>query len=112
MLYLSGFLNHCNGAEGTLDSGDLLQVQARSSGKGGTRVNPGTHCTLETNKQTYALYLQRDAKALKLPPLLYMLPFVKLCALVFFYAYFLVNLVPFNYEFHGKHENARVSIEM
>ena len=32
---LSGFLNHCNGAEGTHDFGDLLQIRTHSSGKGG-----------------------------------------------------------------------------
>ena len=37
---LSGFLNHCNGAEGTLDSGDLLQIQTLLSGKGGNRGKP------------------------------------------------------------------------
>ena len=28
-----------------------LQIRTRPSGKGGTRANPGTHPTLETNKQ-------------------------------------------------------------
>jgi hypothetical protein len=52
---LSGFLKHCNGAEGTLNSGDLLQIQTRSSGKGGKRRKPSTHPTLETNKSTHCL---------------------------------------------------------
>ena len=39
---LSGFLNHCNGAEGTLDFGDLLQIRTRLSGKGGNPWNKQT----------------------------------------------------------------------
>ena len=33
---LSGFLNHCKGAEGTHNFGDLLQIRTCLSGKGGT----------------------------------------------------------------------------
>ena len=47
---LSGFPNHCNGAEGTLNSGDFLQIRTRSSGKRGPGARPSTHPTLETNK--------------------------------------------------------------
>ena len=50
---MSGFLNHCNDAEGTLDSGDLLQIRTRPSGKGGTWASPSTHPTYETNKQAW-----------------------------------------------------------
>ena len=32
--------------------GIFLQIQTGSSGKGGTGASPGTHPTLETNKQT------------------------------------------------------------
>ena len=64
---MSGFLNHCNGAEGTLDSGDLLQIQTRLSGKEG---NPDTHPTLETNKQTkLPEFLKKDGEVL--PVLVY-----------------------------------------
>ena len=59
------------------------------------------------------LYLYKEMPKLLICPLCYACcHLTKVCTLVFFYAYYLVNLVPFNYEFHGKHENARVSIEM
>ena len=42
---LSGFPNHCNGAEGIHDFGDLCKY-------GHVRqASPGTHPTLETNKR-------------------------------------------------------------
>ena len=54
---LSGFPNHCNGAEGIHDYGDLYKYghvrQAKGgTGAGGTGASPGTHPTLETNKQS------------------------------------------------------------
>ena len=48
---MARLLNHCNGAEGTLDFGDLLQIRTCLSGKGGNQGKPGTHPTFETNKQ-------------------------------------------------------------
>ena len=48
---LSGFLNHCNGSEGTHNFGDLLQIQTRSSGKGGNRGKPW-YPSHPWNKQT------------------------------------------------------------
>ena len=48
---LSKFLNHYNGAEGTLDSGDFLQIQVRQA-----KGVPGL-ATLETNKQTNMCYM-------------------------------------------------------
>ena len=42
--------SHCNGAEGTHDFGDLLQIQAHSSGRRRNHASTGTHSTLETNK--------------------------------------------------------------
>ena len=51
MLQPFGFLNHCNGAEGTLDSGDFLQIQVRQA-----KGVPGL-ATLETNKQTNMCYM-------------------------------------------------------
>ena len=43
------FLKHCNGAEGTLDSGDFSANTDTF-----VRQSPGTHPTLETNKQTFS----------------------------------------------------------
>ena len=40
-----------DGAEGTHDFRDLLQIPTHLPGKGGTGGNPSTHVTLETNKQ-------------------------------------------------------------
>ena len=48
---LSGFLNHCNGAEGIHDFGDLCKYGQVRQAKGGTGASPGSHPTLETNKQ-------------------------------------------------------------
>ena len=65
---MSGFPNHCNGAKGTHDFGDLYKyghVRRANGGtkdlykyghvrqaNGGTKPSHGTHPTLETNKQT------------------------------------------------------------
>ena len=49
MLLLSGFLNHCNGAEGIHNFGDFCKYR---QAKGGTGASPSTRPTLETNKQT------------------------------------------------------------
>ena len=46
---LSGFPNHCNGAEGVHDFGDLCKYGHARQAKGGTGASPGTHPTLETN---------------------------------------------------------------
>ena len=50
-IILSGFPNHYNGAEGIHDFGDFCKYGHVRQAKGGTRANPGTHPTLETNKR-------------------------------------------------------------
>ena len=47
---LSGFPNHCNGAEGIHNFGDPCKYEHVLQAKGGTVANLGTHPTLETNK--------------------------------------------------------------
>ena len=55
--FLSGFPNHCNGAEGIDDFGDLCKYgHVRQAKGGGNRGKPWyPHPTLETNKQTLSL---------------------------------------------------------
>ena len=55
---LSGFLNHCNGAEGIHNFGDLCKYRHIRQAKGGTRASLSTHPTLETNKQGVKLQMQ------------------------------------------------------
>ena len=52
---MSGFPNNCNGAEGIHNFGDLCKYGHVRQAKGGTRASPGTHPTLETNKQTFSM---------------------------------------------------------
>ena len=49
---MSRFPNHCNGADGIHDSGDLCKYGHVRQAKGGTGASPGTNPTFETNKQT------------------------------------------------------------
>ena len=43
--------NHCNGAEGIHNFGDLCKYGHVRQAKGGAGASPGTRPTLETNKQ-------------------------------------------------------------
>ena len=52
---MSGSQNNCNGAEGIHNFGDLCKYGHIRQAKGGTRASPGTHPTLETNKQTFSM---------------------------------------------------------
>ena len=57
---LSGFPNHCNGAEGIHNFRNLCKYGHIRQAKGGTRASPGTHPTLETNKQHQLDPINRD----------------------------------------------------
>ena len=55
-IFLSGFPNHYNGAEGIHDFGDFCKYGHVRQAKGGTSAKPGTHPTLKTSKQVVLLY--------------------------------------------------------
>jgi hypothetical protein len=49
---LSGFPNHCNGAEGIHNFGDLCKYGHIRHRRGGPGASPSNHPTLETSIQT------------------------------------------------------------